>query len=143
MSAHRTISQPTIYPAIRYKDAPAAIEWLGRALGFEPHLVVPGPDGTIAHAELSFGTGMIMLGSAKDDNFRIKTPHDAGGVTQTLYVYTADPDSLYARAKAAGAEVIYELRNTEYGSREFAIRDPEGHFWSFGTYLPESKSTTK
>jgi uncharacterized glyoxalase superfamily protein PhnB len=143
MSAHATPGQPTIYPAIRYKDAPAAIEWLGRALGFAPHLVVPGPDGTIAHAELSLGQGMIMLGSAKDDDFRIKTPHEAGGVTQTLYVYTADPDSLYAKAKAAGAEVIYELRDTGYGSREFAVRDLEGHFWSFGTYRPEPEAAAK
>jgi uncharacterized glyoxalase superfamily protein PhnB len=142
MSAPATDGRPTIYPAIRYKDAPAAIEWLGRALGFTPHFVVPGPDGTISHAELSFDSGMIMLGSAKNDDFRIKTPLEAGGVTQTLYVYTSDPDTLYARAKAADAEIVYELRDTEYGSREFAVRDLEGHFWSFGTYLPGPKSPT-
>jgi uncharacterized glyoxalase superfamily protein PhnB len=59
-------AKATVIPCLRYRDAPAAIEWLCRAFGFEKHLVVPGESGTIAHAELSFGNGMIMLGSVKN-----------------------------------------------------------------------------
>ena len=69
MSIPATTKGPVIIPAMRYRDAPAAIDWLCRAFGFEQHLVVPGPDGTIAHAQLTFGNGMIMLGSARDDEF--------------------------------------------------------------------------
>ena len=72
-NAKQTIA--TVIPTLRYRDAPAAIEWLCRAFGFEKHLVVPGDDGTIAHAQLVFGNGMIMLGSARDDEFgRLKQP---------------------------------------------------------------------
>ncbi|MGH9859018.1 MAG: VOC family protein, partial [Candidatus Acidiferrales bacterium] len=60
-------TRATVIPCLRYQDAPAAIEWLCRVFGFEKHLVVPNPDGTIAHAQLSFGNGMIMLGSVRPD----------------------------------------------------------------------------
>jgi uncharacterized glyoxalase superfamily protein PhnB len=122
---------PNIFPALRYQDGPAAIEWLARAFGFEKQMVVPGPGGTIAHAQMRFGPGVIMLGSAKHgpDN-----PWDT--VPQGIYVYVADADAHYARAKAAGAEIVMELRDTDYGSREYSVRDPEGHLWSFGTYRP-------
>jgi uncharacterized glyoxalase superfamily protein PhnB len=80
---------------------------------------------------------MIMLGSYKDDVFRYKTPREVGGVTQGAYLYVADIDAHFARAKAAGAEVVVPLKDTDYGSREYSARDPEGHLWHFGTYLPE------
>ena len=70
----------TIVPARRYRDAPAAIEWLCRAFGFEKHLVVPGPDGTIAHAQLTRGNGMVMLGSVVDSEFgRLMKQRVSGG----------------------------------------------------------------
>ena len=75
--------RPNIFPCLRYEDAPAAIEWLVRAFGFEKHLVVPNPDGTIAHAELKLGPGVVMLGSAREDHFGMKTPRKLGGVTQS------------------------------------------------------------
>ena len=131
-----TNAVPNIYPGFRYLDAPAAMKWLAAAFGFEEHFVVPGPDGTIAHAQMRLGSAMIMLGTGRDDRLGFKTPREAGCVTGGLYVYVPDVDASYARAKAAGAEMIYELRDTEYGSREFACRDPEGYFWSFGTYDP-------
>jgi uncharacterized glyoxalase superfamily protein PhnB len=127
-------SRSAIFPFMRYKDAPAAIAWLGKAFGFTEHAVYPGPDGTIAHAELALGAGIIMLGSMKDDAFGMKSPRDLGGVNQRLY----DTDALYERAKAAGAEIVRELADTDYGSRDFMCRDLEGHLWSFGTYLPEA-----
>src|SRR4051812_33518995 len=126
----------TIFPTLRYQDAPAAIDWLGRAFGFERRMVVDGPEGTVAHAELILGSSMIMLGSVR--------PAEAGGYaavapppgTAALYVATGDPDGLHARAVEAGAEIVRQLEETDYGSRDFAARDPEGNIWSFGTYQP-------
>jgi uncharacterized glyoxalase superfamily protein PhnB len=132
-------THPNIIPTLRYRDAGAAIEWLCRAFGFERHLVVPGEAGSIVHAQLTFGTGMIMLGSARDDEFgRLqKPPADLGGVaTQSPYVIVADADTHHARALAAGAEIVYPIRDEDYGGRGYSCRDPEGHLWNFGTYDP-------
>jgi uncharacterized glyoxalase superfamily protein PhnB len=127
----------TVIPAIRYADAPAAIEWLKRAFGFEEQFVVPGEDGTIAHAQLTLGTGMIMLGSARDDDWgRLVKPASAGAVSQSIYVVVEDADAHHERAMAAGAEVVRGPEDTDYGSREYAARDLEGNVWSFGTYDP-------
>jgi uncharacterized glyoxalase superfamily protein PhnB len=125
------MSKSTVIPSIRYKNGPAALEWLGKAFGFERHFVVPGEKSTIAHAQLTFGPGMIMMGSG---------PHDPPGpwdqVTHGVYVVVEDVDTHYARAKAAGAEIAMELRDTDYGSREYSVRDCEGNLWAFGTYDP-------
>lgn len=125
------------FPFLRYEDAPAAFEWLHRAFGFEKQMLVPGPKGTVAHAQLRYGAGVVMIGTAEDDFMNMKSPKAAGGVTQGIYVQVDDVDAHHARAKAAGAEIVMEPEDTEYGSREYAARDPEGHFWSFGTYRPE------
>jgi uncharacterized glyoxalase superfamily protein PhnB len=128
---------PTIFPALRYDDAVAAIDWLIRAFGFQKHAVYENPNGTIAHAELRLGDGIVMLGSARDDVLYLKTPRQLGGVcTATIYVTVDDPDAHYVRAKAAGAEIVYELKDQDYGSREYSARDLEGNIWSFGTYRP-------
>ena len=131
----------TVIPAMRYRDANAAIEWLCKAFGFERHLVVPGENGTVAHAQLSFGNGMIMLGSAREDEFgqRVKPPRETGGIgTQSAYVIVEDADAHYAQANAAGAEIVMEVEDQDYGGRLYACLDPEGHLWSFGTYDPWS-----
>ncbi|HVU48503.1 MAG TPA: VOC family protein [Terracidiphilus sp.] len=123
----------------RYRDAKAAIDWLCRAFGFEKHVVFDGPDGTIAHAELTLGGGMIMLGSARDDEYgkRFKMPDELGGAeTRSAYIWVPDADVAYARAVAAGARVVTELHDTHYGSRDFTVMDPEGYTWSVGTYDP-------
>jgi uncharacterized glyoxalase superfamily protein PhnB len=128
-----------VIPTMRYHDAAAAIEWLCKAFGFEKHLVVPGENGSIAHAQLTFGNGMIMLGSARDDAFDklIKPPRDLGGVgTQSPYVIVADADKHYARAVAAGAKVVMDIKDEDYGGRGYSCRDPEGHVWNFGTFDP-------
>ena len=128
----------TIFPTFTYADAPAAIEWLERVLGFERHEVVANEDGTIAHAELRLGDQVIMLGSARDaDPLGRVLPQQAGGTTSHAYIAIDDPDARFARATAAGAEVAMELSDTDYGSRDFSVRDPEGHLWSFGTYRPQ------
>jgi uncharacterized glyoxalase superfamily protein PhnB len=136
MSQSHVATSQAFFPGMRYIDAPAAIDWLEKAFGFQRQVAYPGPDGTIAHAQLIFNGGMIMLGSYKEDVFQYKTPLQAGGVTQAVYVYVPDIDAQFARAKAAGAEIVAPLKDTDYGSREFSARDLEGHLWHFGTYLP-------
>ena len=128
------MSEQTIFPALRYRDAPAAIDWLGRAFGFEPRMVVDGENGTVAHAELVLGNAMIMLGSVRDGDGYAPPPGGAAA-----YVVVDDPDALHERARAAGAEIVRELTDTEYGSREYTARDLEGHLWSFGTYRPSGE----
>jgi uncharacterized glyoxalase superfamily protein PhnB len=136
MPAHAKETRPNIFPAIRYDDAPAAIDWLMRAFGFEKLFVVPNPDGTIAHAELKLGPGVIMLGSAREDDLGMKTARELGGVNQSIYVYVPDVDSHYQRARAAGAAIVREIHDTDYGSREYGARDLEENLWHFGTYMP-------
>jgi uncharacterized glyoxalase superfamily protein PhnB len=126
------MANPNVIPALRYQHGAAAVEFLGKAFGFEKHMVVPGetPD-AVAHAQLVLGPGMIMLGSGRHD-----PPNPWDEVAQGVYVYVADVEAHYARAKAAGAEIVMEIYDTPYGSREYSARDPEGHLWSFGTYDP-------
>jgi uncharacterized glyoxalase superfamily protein PhnB len=136
-NARNTVS--TVIPGMKYNDAPAAIEWLCQAFGFEKQVVVPGPNGTIAHAQLVFGNGMIMCGSGTDTEFGrlIRTPRDLGGFgTMSAYVIVEDCDAHYARAVAAGAEIVIDIKDEDYGGRGYTCRDPEGHMWSFGTYDP-------
>ncbi|MQA86060.1 MAG: bleomycin resistance protein [Streptosporangiales bacterium] len=113
-----------MYPVLRYDDPRAAIDWLVNAFGFTEHEVSKGSNGEIVHAELTFGTGMIMLGPGKPE----------GG--HGIYVAVDDVDAHHDRAKAAGAEITMGLTDQPYGSREYAARDLEGHPWYFGTYRP-------
>lgn len=141
MSALAKHTSATVIPCLRYRNAPAAIEWLCAAFGFEKQAVYPNDDGTIAHAQLSFGNGMIMLGSVlkKETEWGslIKQPDEIGGAeTQSAYVIVSDADTVYARAKAAGAKMIVEIKDEDYGGRGFSCYDLEGHLWSFGTYDP-------
>jgi len=139
MAENAKQTRATVIPTMRYHEAPSAIEWLCEAFGFEKLLVVPGENGTIAHAQLVFGNGMIMLGSARDDPFGklIRPPRDVGGVgTQSPYIVVQDADRHYARAVAAGATIVMELKDEDYGGRGYSCRDPEGHIWNFGTYDP-------
>jgi uncharacterized glyoxalase superfamily protein PhnB len=143
MSTPEKHSHSTIMPALRYRDAHAAIDWLSKVLGFERNVVFEGENGTVGHAQLTLNGGMIMLGSAKDDEHasRFKSPDELGGVeTGGIYVVVADADAAHARAVAAGATIIRPLQDTPYGSREFGVQDPEGHSWSVGTYDPWVKA---
>jgi len=112
-----------LYPSLRYKDAKAAHEWLQEAFGFEPVALYEDDNGGIAHAEMRWGSDLIMFGSAREDRY--------GERVGQGWIY-----ALYKRAKAAGAEVTMELTDQDYGSRDFAVRDLEGNRWSFGTYEP-------
>lgn len=141
MSSHAANTRCTIIPCLRYRDAPAAIEWLCEHFGLEKNAVYPNEDGSIAHAQLSFGNGMIMLGSVKNDGSewsdRIKQPDEIGGFeTQSPYVVVPDADAVYAKAKAGGAVMVMEIKDEDYGGRGFSCLDLEGHLWSFGSYDP-------
>jgi uncharacterized glyoxalase superfamily protein PhnB len=128
-------SEPEIFSGMRYERATQAMTFLERAFGFERHFVVPGEGDTIAHAQLRLGSSLLMIGSARDDRFGMKTPRELGGkVTQTIGVAIDDPDRRFAAAIREGATTIAEPSDTEYGSRSFSVRDPEGYVWHFGTY---------
>jgi len=132
-------TKSTIMPALRYRDAQAAIDWLCKVFGFEKKAVYANADGTVGHAELMLGGGMIMLGSQKDDEFGrgFKSPQELGDAeTRSAYIVVADADAVHARAVEAGGKIVRKLQNTDYGSREFSVKDPEGHSWSVGTYDP-------
>lgn len=136
-NARKTISN--VIPTMRYHDASAAIEWLCKAFGFEKCLVVPGENGTIVHAQLVFGNGMIMLSSTQQNEVDrlVRPPRDLGGVgSQSPYIIVEDADEHYRQAVAAGAEIVMDIKDEEYGGRGYSCRDPEGHVWSFGTYDP-------
>ena len=129
----------TVIPTMRYNDAAEAIEWLCNVFGFEKHLVVPGEDGTIVHAQLVFGNGMVMLGSARASEFDdLQKPPSAlgGAVSQSPYIIVDEVDRHYARAVSAGAEIVIDIRDEDYGGRGYSCRDPEGHLWNFGSSDP-------
>ena len=135
----------TIIPTLRYNDAAAAVKWLCHAFGFEQHRVVPGENGTITHAELTFGNGMIMLGSVRDDSFaQLQQPPNKKGdvVNQSPYILVDEVDQHYENAIAAGAEIVMEIQDQDYGGRDYTCRDPEGYLWNFGTYDPWSTTQT-
>ena len=119
-----------IIPTFRYDDAKGAIEFLETAFGFERKAVMETDDGRIAHAELTHGPGMVMVGSRGLGDPQFENGH------ASTYVVVDDPDALHDRARAAGAEITRELQDMDYGSREFSARDTEGNVWSFGTYDP-------
>lgn len=123
---------PNIFPALKYTDGAAAVEWLGQAFGFETIVVHPGPDNTVGHAELGMGLGIIMLGTKAAPDPKNPWADASSGI----YVYVEDIDAHYARARRAGADIVRELADTEYESREYSARDLEGNLWSFGTYRP-------
>lgn len=113
----------TVIPSIRYRDETAAVDWLCDAFGFDRHLVVLANGEGLAHAELTVGTGMVTIGTVGDES------HD-------IYVVVDDADRAHGRARAAGAEIVRDLRDEDHGGRSFVCRDLDGHTWSFGTYDP-------
>ena len=123
-----------MYPVLRYKDAQAAIDFLCDAFGFERNAVYENADGTaVEHAQLAYRGGLVMLSTERDDDDRGWGEHAGQG---WIYVVVDDPDAHHERAKAAGANIIRELEDQDYGSRDYSARDPESNIWSFGTYNP-------
>lgn len=127
---------PCLFPTLRYRDPEAAIRWLTGTLGFREH-AVHRHDGGIAHAELALGASILMLGQARDDEYGGLVGDLDGRRTDALYLAVADPDALFGQVSASGATIVQPLHDTDYGSREFACRDPEGNLWSIGSYWPK------
>lgn len=151
MSLYSKHTAANLIPCLRYRDVPSALEWLCRAFDFEKQRVFQDPQEGIIHAQLSFGSGMLMVAPVADTPFsrQLRQPDEVGGAsTQGIYVVVNSADALYTQAKAAGAEIVIELKDEDYGGRGFSCRDPEGHLWSFGTYDPwadpaQTASTTE
>ena len=122
--------KPNIFPFLRYTDAPAAIDWLGRAFLFAKQVAYDGPDGTIVHAELRHGSGVIGLSSATPAT----ESNPWSSIRQGVYVTIDNVDAHHERARAAGARIAISPYDTHYGSREYSAWDLEGHLWGFGTY---------
>ncbi|ESR23910.1 VOC family protein [Lutibaculum baratangense] len=112
--------------------------WLKEAFGFEPRVEYADENGNIAHAELAFGSSLIMVGQAREDPYGALVGDPGSGGGKSVYVAVDDVDAMFARAGAAGATIEQGLTDRDYGSREFICRDPEGNVWCFGTYWPKS-----
>lgn len=125
----------TVIPCLRYADAPKMIDWLCDSFGFTRRLVVPNESGGIAHAQLTLGGGMIMLGSVGDSDYDRELGTPEGG-RQSPYVVVPDADIVCDRVKAAGARIVLEIADQDHGGRLFSCRDPEGYLWNIGTYDP-------
>ena len=123
----------TFYAGALYEDADAAMDWLERTLGCERREVHRDDDGSVAHAEMAFGGSILMLGSAGAGREPFRSL-PAGG--RLIYCAVDDVDDLYERVREAGGDIALEITDTDYGSRDFTVRDPEGNLWSFGTYRP-------
>lgn len=128
-----------ITPYLYYKDVGAALKFLRRAFGFRSYGVkMLGPDGEINHAAMQLGDDLIMMGRPPAG---YRNPKQLGQATQSLYINVENVDKHFARAKKAGAIVLEEPADTEYGHRRYGVTDPEGHEWYFAheTDLPKSK----
>lgn len=133
-----------VIPTFRYRDAKGAIEFLSTAFGFEPHLVVEGDNDEIEHAQLTFRNGMIMLGSVRDDPFgRLIGEPGAASHAGATYVIVDDVHAHAEEARAAGAEIVMEPQDEDYGGANYTARDPEGFIWSFGSYDPWADESTE
>ena len=126
----------TIFPVLRYGNARGAIRWLCSAFGVVELFAVPEEGEVVRHAQLRFGTNVIMLGSVRPDE-GITSPDQLGNSTQALCVYVDNVDAHFERARSVGVEIVDPPRDTDFGAREYHARDLEGHLWTFGTYRPE------
>ncbi|MFD9410421.1 VOC family protein [Streptomyces sp. NPDC059989] len=127
---------PSICPTLLYRDAKAAIQQLTEAFGFTQVAVYEGDDGAVMHAELSYGNGLVMLGS-KGRGGAFDKAMEAAGPTG-VYVVVEDVDAHHRRAAEHGAEILMEPTDQDYGSRDYMAKDAEGNIWSFGTYAPQA-----
>lgn len=129
----------SIIPCLRYRECHAAIDWLCKAFGFSRNAVFENEQGGVEHAQLTFGNGMIMLGEVRDSEFgrHIVQPDEIGGrETQCASVTVADCKAHYLHAKSAGAVIVDDYSEKEYGGGGYSCHDPEGHLWYFGSYDP-------
>jgi uncharacterized glyoxalase superfamily protein PhnB len=135
MPANPPNDMPRITPNLYYDDPAAALEWLSKAFGLETRMSMPGPDGSIMHAEMQVADSVIML-SPTSANEAWKSPRSLqGSVTQGLYVYVDDVNAHFSRARSAGAKIEAELEDMFWGDRTYVAEDLEGHRWSFAQHV--------
>src|SRR3712207_7143313 len=127
---------PTMYPYLSYRDAAAAVRFLEEAFGFTTTVRWDDPDGRVQHAEVAFGDGAVMMGTADHP----AAPLEGSSVGQGIYAYVEDVDAHFERARAGGARVVYPPEDTEWDTRRYRVLNPEGYEWSFGNYLPGTAS---
>jgi uncharacterized glyoxalase superfamily protein PhnB len=126
-----------ITPYLLYEDVGEALDWLAKAFGFRERLRVPGPDGVITHAEMDLHGAGIMLGHPGPD---YRSPKRLGQATQLVHVYVDDVDDHFERAREAGATILAEPKDQEYGDRRYDAEDLEGHVWSFAEHVRDVSS---
>jgi uncharacterized glyoxalase superfamily protein PhnB len=129
MSKAKPTVNTEIIPYLFYRDVPAALDWLARAFGFTEELRHPTQGGM--HAQMTFDGQRIMMGQGGKD-WRMLSPQETKSATQGIFVYLADVDAHYERARAAGAEIVHPPRDESYG-RSYTARDIDGHPWFFTT----------
>ena len=146
MTAAAHPASTTVVPTLRYRDVPGAVEWLCTAFGFEKHMVVADGGGAVHYAQLTCGSGMVMLSQVQDSAFDklMVQPEDIGGAeTQICYFFVDDAKAHYERAKAAGAVIVFDLEDEAQGGRGYSCRDPEGHIWNFGNFNPWERQSVR
>jgi len=133
----------TVVPTLLYRNAPVMIDWLCDVVGFAKKAVYANDDGTVAHAELTLGRGMLMVSSVQPRSDAqpwtklVRPPDELDNIeTQSPSVYVPDPDAVYAKVKARGGTIVLDIEDKGYGGRGFGFRDPEGHLWHVGSYDP-------
>lgn len=139
MQHHPNATGASVIPTVRYRNVPAAVAWLQQAFSFEPHRLVKDAKGTVLYAELTFGTGMVMVAPIQESSLGdlMVQPDEIGGMeTQICYLFVDNAKAHYARAKAAGAEIVLDIEVEATGGRGYSCRDLEGHVWNFGTHNP-------
>jgi uncharacterized glyoxalase superfamily protein PhnB len=129
-------AQQSMFPVFRYRNPDAAVEWLSRAFGSSERVVYRDDDGIFRHGELELEGNVLMLGPTAEEGWLGGEDPRPLSSTVSVYVVVADPDAHHARAREAGAEIVRDLADESYGSREYSARDLEGNLWSFGTYRP-------
>lgn len=136
MTANPVPEAPRLYPTLQCRDTEAMIRWLKDVLGFTERVVYRA-DGLVLHAELAFGSSILMLGQARDNEYGRLAGDVDKPRTDAIYIAVDDTDALHGRVEASGAVIEMAPYDTDYGSRDFACRDPEGNLWCFGTYWPK------
>ena len=124
----------TTYLAV--EDAARAIDFYKEAFGAEETVRMPGPDGSVAHAELQVGDSKLMLSDPFPQS-DVRPPAERGGPTASVFMYVDDADAVFERAQAAGAKVTMPLENMFWGDRFGSLADPFGHVWSIATHVED------
>lgn len=126
---------PRIIPNVFYNDLAAAIEWLEKSFNFATRIAMPGPDGSLMHAEMNVEDSHFMMSPAEQNESWVSPSSNNGAVTQSLYIFVDDVDAHCAKARSAGANIIAEPEDAFWGDRTYVVEDIEGHRWTFATHV--------